>query len=61
MAEKQARYAVELEGGDMWKTIQKLERAMQQAARDLEFEEVARLRDQIEQLKHQSFEMELRP
>lgn len=61
VAEKQARYAVELEGGDVWKTIQKLERAMQQAARDLEFEEAARLRDQIEQLKHQSFEMELRP
>src|SRR5690554_620252 len=61
VAEKQARYAVELEGGDVWKTIQKLERAMQQAARDLEFEEAARLRDQIERLKHQSFEMELRP
>ena len=61
VAERQAKYAVELEGGDVWKTIQKLEQAMQQAARDLEFEQAAQLRDQIERLKHQSFELELRP
>ncbi|MDQ2078366.1 excinuclease ABC subunit UvrB [Marinimicrobium sp. ABcell2] len=60
VAEKQAKYAVELEGGDVWKTITKLEQAMQQAAKDLEFEEAARLRDQIERLKHQSFEVEVR-
>jgi excinuclease ABC subunit B len=60
VAEKQAKYAVDLEGGDVWKTISKLEQAMQQAAKDLEFEEAARLRDQIAKLKHQNFEVEVR-
>jgi len=50
-AEKQARYAVEVQGGDVWKTIELLEKQMFQAAKDLEFESAARLRDQIEKLK----------
>ena len=50
-AEKQGKYAVELQGGDVWKTIELLEKQMFQAARDLEFESAARLRDQIESLK----------
>src|SRR5690625_6649778 len=45
VAEKQARYAVEMEGGDVWKTIQKMVRAMQQAAQDLTFTITARMRE----------------
>ncbi|WP_027331154.1 excinuclease ABC subunit UvrB [Marinimicrobium agarilyticum] len=51
VAEKKAKYEVEQEG-DVLKAVAKLEQAMYQAAKDLEFEEAARLRDQIEKLKH---------
>ncbi|MBE8717757.1 excinuclease ABC subunit UvrB [Cellvibrio sp. KB43] len=50
-AEKQNKYAVEMQGGDLWKTIDMLEKQMFQAAKDLEFEVAARLRDQLESLK----------
>jgi excinuclease ABC subunit B len=60
IAEKRAKYEVEISGGDIFKTITRLEQAMHQAAKDLEFEEAARLRDQIGKLKHQSFELEVR-
>lgn len=60
VAEKRAKYEVEISGGDIFKTIARLEQAMQQAAKDLEFEEAGRLRDQIGKLKHQSFERDLR-
>lgn len=49
--EKAAKYAVEAEGRDIWKTIELMEKQMFQAAKDLEFEVAANLRDQIEQLK----------
>lgn len=60
VAEKRAKYEVEISGGDIFKTISRLEQAMQQAAKDLEFEEAARIRDQIGKLKHQSFELDVR-
>ena len=50
-AEKQGKYAVEVNPKDLWKTIEKMEKQMFQAAKDLEFEVAAKLRDQIEQLK----------
>ncbi|WP_439509842.1 excinuclease ABC subunit UvrB [Marinimicrobium koreense] len=53
VAEKRARYEVEQEG-DPLKAVAKLEQAMYQAAKNLEFEEAARLRDQIEKLKHRA-------
>ncbi len=53
VAEKRARYEVEQEG-DVLKAVAKLEQAMYQAAKNLEFEEAARLRDQIEKLKHRA-------
>jgi excinuclease ABC subunit B len=37
------------------KRIKKLEAEMYKHARNLEFEEAARLRDQIEKLRHQAF------
>lgn len=49
--EKAAKYAVEAEGKDIWKTIELMEKQMFQAAKDLEFEVAAKLRDQIDQLK----------
>ncbi len=60
LAEKRAKYEVEISGGDIFKTVARLEQAMQQAAKDLEFEEAGRLRDQIGKLKHQSFELDVR-
>jgi excinuclease ABC subunit B len=51
VAEKQGRYALEASDGDVWKAIAKLEQMMFQAAKDLEFEQAARLRDQIESLR----------
>src|SRR5690606_38519923 len=39
---------------DIWKTISQLEEKMFQAAKDLEFEEAARLRDHIAKLKHEA-------
>src|SRR5690554_4151854 len=54
IAEKQSQYAVDLHGGDVWKTIDALEKQMFQAAKDLEFEAAAKLRDQIEKLKEKA-------
>ncbi|WP_111640882.1 excinuclease ABC subunit UvrB [Marinimicrobium alkaliphilum] len=52
VAERKGRYAVQPEdGGDVWQQLEKLEQAMFQAAKDLEFEEAARLRDEIHRLK----------
>ncbi len=51
VAEKQGRYAVDVQGGDVWKTIDALEKQMFQAAKDLEFEVAAKLRDQIDVLR----------
>lgn len=54
VAEKQAKYAVEINPKDLWKTIELLEKQMFQAAKDLEFEVAAKLRDQIEKLKQKA-------
>ncbi len=53
VAEKTGRYDIEKlrEGGDIWKTIAELEEKMFQSAKNLEFEEAARLRDEIGRLK----------
>lgn len=51
VAEKQGKYAVAIDPKNIWKSIELLEKQMFQAAKDLEFEAAARLRDQIEQLK----------
>ena len=51
VAEKEGKYEAELATGDVWKHIAKLEEQMYQAAKNLEFEEAARLRDQISRLK----------
>ena len=53
-AEKQAKYAVEVNPKDIWRSIELLEKQMFQAAKDLEFEVAAKLRDQIEKLKQQA-------
>lgn len=42
------------EGGDVFKQIERLENEMMKAAKDLEFEKAAALRDQIQTLKHQA-------
>ena len=54
VAEKQAKYAVEVNPKDIWRSIELLEKQMFQAAKDLEFEVAAKLRDQIEKLKQQA-------
>ncbi len=54
VAEKEGRYEVLPEGGDIWKTIGRLEQEMFQAAKDLEFEKAAQLRDHIHELKTRS-------
>jgi excinuclease ABC subunit B len=51
VAQKQGKYAVDTNGKDIWKTIELMEKQMFQAAKDLEFEVAAKLRDEIEQLK----------
>ncbi len=51
VAEKQAKYSVTVDPKNIWKSIELLEKQMFQAAKDLEFEAAAKLRDQIEQLK----------
>ena len=51
VAEKQGRYTVEIDPKNLWKSIELLEKQMFQAAKDLEFEVAAKLRDQIEKLK----------
>lgn len=53
IAEIDATYSVE-SGGDIWKQIETLEKLMHQAAKDLEFERAASLRDQITKLKTQA-------
>lgn len=54
VAEVSTDYSVELTGGDLWRHIAKLEEAMFQHAKDLEFEQAANLRDQIQKLKHKA-------
>ncbi|ACE84767.1 excinuclease ABC subunit UvrB [Cellvibrio japonicus] len=54
IAEKQGKYKVEVNPKDIWKTIELLEKQMFQAAKDLEFEVAAKLRDEIEKLKKQA-------
>ena len=51
IAEKQGKYKVDVNPKDIWKTIDLLEKQMFQAAKDLEFEVAAKLRDEIEKLK----------
>ncbi|NIB44556.1 excinuclease ABC subunit UvrB [Pseudomaricurvus alkylphenolicus] len=51
VAEKKGKYDVELAGGDVWKHVAQLEEEMFQAAKNLEFEKAASLRDQIARLK----------
>lgn len=51
IAERSGKYAVEVNPKDIWKTIELMEKQMFQAAKDLEFEVAAKLRDEIEKLK----------
>jgi excinuclease ABC subunit B len=51
VAEKQGKYAVNIDPKNLWKSIELLEKKMFQAAKDLEFEVAGKLRDQIEHLK----------
>ena len=51
VAENKAKYEMELTGDDVWKHIEQLEKAMFEAAKNLEFEQAAKIRDQITQLK----------
>ena len=54
IAERSGKYAVEVNPKDIWKTIELMEKQMFQAAKDLEFEVAAKLRDEIEKLKKQA-------
>lgn len=54
IAERQGKYKVEVNPKDIWKTIELYEKQMFQAAKDLEFEVAAKLRDEIEKLKKQA-------
>nr|WP_324259352.1 excinuclease ABC subunit UvrB [Cellvibrio fontiphilus] len=54
IAERSGKYKVEANGKDIWKTIELMEKQMFQAAKDLEFEVAAKLRDEIEKLKHKA-------
>ncbi len=51
IAERSGKYSVEVNPKDIWKTIELMEKQMFQAAKDLEFEVAAKLRDEIEKLK----------
>ena len=52
VADKKAAYLLEVpEGKDIWKHIAELEKQMFTAAKDLEFEKAAQLRDKIHELK----------
>jgi len=54
VADKRGKYRVETAAsGDVWQQVAQLEEKMFQAAKDLAFEEAARLRDEIERLKAQ--------
>ncbi|RYY75526.1 MAG: excinuclease ABC subunit UvrB [Gammaproteobacteria bacterium] len=57
VADRQAKYSVAVDPKNIWKSIELLEKQMFQAAKDLEFEAAAKLRDQIEQLKKKSLLM----
>ncbi len=52
-AEGKGRYQIE-EPQDIWKTISELENKMFQHAKDLEFEQAAKLRDEISRLKQKA-------
>ncbi len=54
IAERQSRYLADTNPQDIWKTIENLEKQMFQAAKDLEFEVAAKLRDDIEKLKQKA-------
>jgi|GEM_PF-7113972 len=55
VADKRGRYALEVpEGKDLWHHVQDLEKEMFEAAKNLEFEKAAQLRDTIHQLKEKS-------
>ena len=54
IAERSGKYSVEVNPKDIWKTIELMEKQMFQAAKDLEFEVAAKLRDEIEKLKHKA-------
>lgn len=54
IAERHAKYKVEVNPADIWKSIEQLEKQMFQAAKDLEFEVAAKIRDEIEKLKKQA-------
>ncbi len=51
VADKKGKYEAEMSTGDVWKHVAELEEKMFQAAKNLEFEEAAALRDQISRLK----------
>ena len=53
VAEPKARYGLDIpEGKDLWLHIDTLEKEMYQAAKDLEFEKAATIRDKIHELKN---------
>jgi excinuclease ABC subunit B len=54
IAERSGKYSVDINPKDIWKTIELMEKQMFQAAKDLEFEVAAKLRDEIEKLKHKA-------
>lgn len=54
IAERSGKYNVEVNPKDIWKTIELMEKQMFQAAKDLEFEVAAKLRDEIEKLKRKA-------
>lgn len=52
VAEGRSKYTLDIpDGKDTWQHIQDLEKLMYEAAKDLEFEKAANLRDKIQQLK----------
>jgi excinuclease ABC subunit B len=58
-AEKTRRQYEAMPEKDLEKELKRLERAMQDAARDLEFEKAAELRDRLHDLKHAMFGIDL--
>ena len=58
-AEKTRRQYEAMPEKDLEKELKRLERAMQDAARDLEFEKAAELRDRLHELKHAMFGIDL--